>query len=113
MASRNAGVQAIKEHSETILDSDWDGTTTTVDLDGDKPITGLAFNLSDDATVTFDAVINGVDYSVKSSDGTALSLTLTAADNSYQFITELAGIKTLKITASASQTDAVVTAMEA
>lgn len=113
MTSRNAGTQTIKTHGERVLDDDWDTTTTTVDLDGDKPITGLAFNLSDDATITFDAVIGGIDYSVKKSDGTALSLTLTAADNSYQFFSELAGIKKLKITSSATQTDAVVTAMEA
>ena len=113
MADKKQGVQAIKEWKEAASVEDWDGTTHTVQLDGDKPIVGLGINLSADAVVTLSYVIGAVNHSVFGSDGAALSMTLTAAVPSYRFLPELAGVRELLITADASQTNATVTIVQA
>jgi len=107
--SKKQGVQTIKNWAETTTAADWDGTTITIQLDGDRPIVGLGINLSADAEVTFDAVIGAVNHEVTKADETPLSLTMTAANPRYRFFTEFAGIRELLITADASQTNATVT----
>ncbi len=109
MADRKQGVQTIKNWSEVNSAVDFDGSDVTIDLDGDRPVIGLGINLSADAEVTFFNVIGGVDHAILKADGTILSLTMTAIVPIYRFFTEFAGVRTLKIAADASQTNATVT----
>lgn len=107
--SRNPQVQILKSgKSDVVLDSDFDGTSTTVDLDGDRPVVGLAINLSTGATLTFQAVVAGVDHKVLKSDGTELSIDASTNTEIYRFFPEIAGVRKLKITSSSSQTNATV-----
>jgi len=109
MPDKNAGSQINKTWRETNSAVDWDGTTATIHLDGDKPIVGVGINLSADAEVTFDAVIGGVNHEINKDDETPLSLTMTAANPIYRLFTEFAGVRTLLITADSSQTNATIT----
>jgi len=109
MPDKKAGGQIDKTWAETNTAVDWDGTSVTIQLDGNKPIIGMAINLSADAEVTFDAVIGGVDHEINKDDETPLSLTMTAANPIYRLFTEFAGVRALKITANASQTNATIT----
>ena len=107
--SRKAGIQIIKDSSsEVVLDADWDGTSTTVVLDGDRPIVSLAINLSTGGTLTFFSVVGGTDYTILGSDGAALSVDASTITESQRFYPEIAGVRNLKITCSASQTNATV-----
>ena len=109
MSSRNAGGQIIKSGIPRVtLDADWDGTTSTVELDGDRPIVGLAINLSAGGTLTFHHMIGVAAFTILANDGTALSIDASSITELYRFYPELAGVRTLRITCSASQTDATV-----
>jgi len=110
MGDKKQSVQTIKNHAVTGSAIDWDGTTVDITLDGDRPVIALDINLSDNATVTFGSVIDGTLHSVLITDkSAALSITGLAATPFHGFFTELAGIRILRITASASQTNATVT----
>lgn len=111
--SRNPQTQVIKSSlSAVVLDGDWDGTSTTIELDGDRPIVGLAINLSAGGTLTFFHVIGGTDYTILNSAKTALTIDASSITELYVFYPELAGVRSLKIVCSASQTDATVTGFQ-
>jgi len=112
MVDKKAGGQIVKSWREVIVDADWDGTTSTFSIDGDRPIVGLAINLSDAATLTFEVLDEaGTAYTVLNDAGAELSIDATTNLDTYRFYSEFGPARNITITADVSQTNATVTAL--
>lgn len=106
--------QAIKKNTGLlVLDSDFDGTVSdTITIPGDYPIVGLLIDLSDAATCTIQIVESGLSFELYAAAGTSV---ITLGDGSdteiARFMPELAPFQHFTVTASATQTNAVIYGM--
>ena len=104
-------VQHIKRSTGLItLDSDFDGTVSdTIKIDGDYPIVGLLIDLSAAATCTIQIKEAGKTF--KLMDSTKIA-ELVVGDGVITeigaFLPELGPFQSFTVTASATQTDAVI-----
>lgn len=112
--SKGGLTQTKKQNSGLIvLDADFDGTVSAnITIDGDMPIVGLLIDLSAAGTCTIQLKEDGKTFQLLSSDRTAV---LTIGDGVLTeiggFIPELAPFKNFTITASTTQTNAVIYGM--
>jgi hypothetical protein len=104
-----AATQVTKAWNETALTSTWTGTTVTVELDGDRPVTSWGIDLSAAATVTFQEVIGATNHTILKNDGTALSIDMTTLTETFRFYPEFANSRKILVTATVSQVNGKIT----
>lgn len=109
MADKKQSVQSVKEWEERDLDLSWGAQSSAIlDLGGDKPIKGLALNMSTSGAVTFLAQVGGSEYDVLGSDGAQLSITTTALTENFRFYPEFGPLRYVKAVCATSQVGATI-----
>jgi len=106
--------QAIKKNTGLItLDADFDGTVSdTITINGDYPIVGLLIDLSAAATCTIQIKEDGKTFELYGADGTTVITLGDGTDTEIaRFMPELSPFQSFTVTASTSQTNAVIYGM--
>ena len=111
----NGGLhQSIKKNAGLVtLDADFDSTVSdTCTIDGDYPIVGLLIDLSDAATCTIQIKEDGKTFDLYGSDGITVVTLGDGVDTEIaRFMPELGPFRNFTVTASATQTNAVIYGM--
>jgi hypothetical protein len=109
MAEKKQQVQSVKEWEWRDLDTNWGAQSSAIlDLGGDKPIKGLALNMSTSGAVTFLAQVDGSEYDVLASDGTQLSIDTAGLTENFRFYPEFGPLRHVKAVCATSQVGATI-----
>jgi hypothetical protein len=109
MSEKKQQTQGIKSWEWRDLDTNWGGQSSAVfDLGGDKPVKGLALNLSTSGAVTFLAQVDGAEYKVLANDGTELSIDTASLTENFRFYPEFAPLREVKAVCATSQVGATI-----